>query len=334
LGRRSSYTTVEKQNFVRPNHVEGRGDVLFRGFQCLNAECTNFLIVEDSDITDDFSFQCEKCGFVHAAGDTKFIFAYDLKDERKGTSEKGNFEILVDDYIAEAKGYKYCLYCRSLKPLDLFHKHRSRKTGRQGECTLCKKFYNSKKNKTRLAEQHREASQKRRLYTELTNKPRMDIGKIYEKYDSKCFKCGCDLSADRDGGKAALLGNLDHTLPVKFLWPLTTDNATLLCRNHNAQKAERWPGEFYTDRELRRLYPMVGIDYLILKGKPRFNPEALERLKDAGFVEALFAKYARYQDELIGLRNRILKETGFDFFKAWPQISKDLVKQADDLIKS
>lgn len=333
-GRRSRYTTVEKNNFIRPPHVEGKGDVLYRGFQCLNARCTNLIIVEDIEITDDFAIKCDKCEFSHVAGNTKFIFEYDLKDKRDGTSETGKFEILIDDYIKEAKGYKYCLYCCAIKPLELFDKHGSRKTGRQSECNLCKKFYNSIKNKTRLAEQHRKASQQRRLYTELTRSPRIDLGKIYEKYKSKCFKCGCNLSGDRDGSKAVLLGNLDHTLPVKLLWPLTTDNATLLCKTHNGQKSEKWPGEFYTDAELRRLYPIVGIEYATLKGAPRYNPDALERLKDAQFVEALFAKYANYQEELLTLRNRILKATDLDFFASWPQISDELVQQANNKLKT
>ncbi len=78
---------------------------------------------------------------------------------------------------------------------------------------------------------------------------------------------------------------------------------------------------------------MVGIDYNILKGEPHFNPEALERLKQSTFVEALFAKYAGYPEELIGLRNRILAATNFDFFKSWPRISADFVKRADDILK-
>jgi hypothetical protein len=222
----------------------------------------------------------------------------------------------------------------STLPVELFDKHRSRKTGRQGECNLCKWVYNSIKNQTRIADQHREASQKRRLYTELTNSPRIDIAAIYEKFNNACFKCGRSLGRDRSDGNSQLRGNLDHTLPAKFLWPLTTANATLLCKDHNGNKGESWPGDFYTDEELRRLAPIVGIDYTILKGKPYFNPEALERLESADFVKDLFARYARYPGELISLRNRILNATGTDFFKSWPQISADLVQRADELQKA
>jgi hypothetical protein len=334
MARRAPYTSVEKRNFSRPAHVEGRGDVLYRGFQCLNPECSNFIFVNDEDITVDFEIVCDVCGFKHTAGKTMRVYDYDLRDRRdQSIIETGQFEILHDDYVEEAKGYKYCIICATLKPIELFDKHAARKTGRQGECNLCKQLYNSIKNQTRIADQHREASQKRRLYTELTDSPRIDIGAIYEKFGNSCFKCGRELSQDREKGKKEMRGNLDHTLPAKFLWPLSTDNATLLCQGHNADKAEGWPGEYYTDKELRRLAPLVGIDYRTLKGEAHFNPEALKRLTKRAFVEAIFAKYARYPDELIGLRNRILVATEFDFFKSWPQISADLVKRADDILK-
>jgi len=331
MARRTTYTEVEKKNFSRPTHVEGKGDVLYRGFQCLNARCTNFILVEDSAVTDDFEIVCSACNFKHTAGDSTHVYDYDLRDNRDSSIvESGSFEILHEDYVEEAKGYKYCIICSALKPIELFDKHKARKTGRQGECNSCKQIYNSIKNQTRLADQHREASQKRRLYTELTDSPRIDIGAIYEKFDSKCFKCGLELSSDREKGKAELRGNLDHTLPAKLLWPLTTDNATLLCKEHNGAKAEKWPGDYYDDAELRRLAPLVGIDYKILKGKLHFNPDAIDRLTKADFVEKLFSRYARYTDELIGLRNRILVAERFDFFKSWSKISADLIKRADE----
>jgi hypothetical protein len=330
MARRTPYTEVEKKNFQRAPHVEGKGDVLYRGFGCLNPKCTRFILVEDKDITDTFNIVCPACKFEHAAGETSIIYDYDLRDRRDNSIfESGKFEILHDDYVQEAKGYKYCIICSTLKPIELFDKHGARQTGRQGECNLCKRLYNSIKNQTRLAEQHREASQKRRLYTELASNPRIDIGKIYERFNNRCFKCGKELSEDREKGARELRGNLDHTLPAKWLWPMTTDNATLLCKGHNGAKAEKWPRDYYNEAELRKLAPLVGIDYHTLKGPEHFNPEALKRLEEAVFVEKLFIRYARYLDELIMLRNKILDATKFDFFKSWPRISDEWVHKAD-----
>lgn len=78
MPRRKSYTEVKRNNFQRPAHVEGMGDRVFRGFQCLNRECTNFLFVRDDDVGPDFSITCEKCGYTHAAGESLKIYDYEL----------------------------------------------------------------------------------------------------------------------------------------------------------------------------------------------------------------------------------------------------------------
>jgi len=330
MARRPTYTEFERNNFSNPDHVE---DKTFRGFQCLNKECTNFLFIKTETIDPDFEYTCDTCGFVHKAGETTTLYDYTLTDKRDGsTVQQGSFEILHDDYVGESKEYKYCIICGTLKPFELFGVHRSRRTGRQGECRICKQVYNSIKNQTRLVEQHREASQKRRLYTHFEEREKMDIAAIYERFGNQCFKCGVDLASDLAEGVAKKEGNLDHTLPVFYLWPLTTNNATLLCREHNGEKAEKWPSVYYSDAELRRLSALTGIEYGELSGEPIFNPDALKTLEDASFVEALFEKFARHPDELLRLRNRILRETGFDFLDTSAKISPDWKLQADALL--
>lgn len=174
-----------------------------------------------------------------------------------------------------------------------------------------------------MIEQHREASQKRRLYTQFEEPQKLNVGDIYKRFGGCCFKCGLDLSADLAGEASQKLGNLDHTLPVFYLWPLTTNNATLLCRDHNGEKAEKWPGAFYTDQELRKLSALTGIDYRLMQGDPVFNPDALAWLQTPEFIETLFEKFARYPNELLRLRNRILAKTGFDFPDTTARISPD-----------
>ncbi len=332
MSRRPRYTTVKRRNFATPDHVKGMGDRVFRGFQCLNKDCTNFIFAREQDLGGDFSVDCEMCGYVHATGESIKIYDYDLfRDGEK--IEEGPFDILHDDYVSEAERYKYCIICGTLKPLDQFDLHGGRTgSGRQGECSLCKKVYNSIKNQTRLIEQHREASQKRRLYTQFESKDKINFGQIYNRFNSRCFKCDLDLSADLELGPTEKLGNLDHTLPVFYLWPLTTNNATLLCREHNGEKAGKWPSAFYTDGEMRRLSVMTGIEYRRLAGEPYFNPEALELLAKSEFIENLFEKFARYPNELLRLRNRILRTVGFDFLDCDARISPDWRTAADDLL--
>jgi hypothetical protein len=115
------------------------------------------------------------------------------------------------------------------------------------------------------------------------------------------------------------------------LWPLTTETATLLCRDCNGNKSGSWPSEFYSDEELRRLSAISGLDYDLLKGKPQYNPEALKNLQTVKTVDMLLTKYAPYiERELIPLRNRILRDTGIDFFKYATSISPIWIKKADE----
>ena len=236
MPRRTPYTRVEKSNEDRAEHVKGMGDVVFKGFQCLNSECEEFIFVRKDSISEIFEITCPSCGFLFRSGDETQFYSYELLDIRNdppSVIEDGNFTILHDDYIAEAKEYKYCIICNTIKPLDLFDRHSARQSGRQGECRLCKAVYNSIKNQSRITDQHREAAQKRRMYLDLSGGTKIDSEVIYQKFGYKCFKCGKDLRAVESQNEHPL----DHTLPAVFLWPLTTANATLLCRDCNGEKS-------------------------------------------------------------------------------------------------
>ncbi len=327
MPRRAAYTKVEKTDRIRADHVVGMGDVAFRGFNCLNAACTQWIVVRDDEIGDAFDISCPLCGFLHRSGDEVTFYNFILRDlEEDRIIEEGEFAILVDDYLDEAGRFKYCVICNTLKPLDAFDNHASRKTKRQSECRLCKQVYNSIKNQTRTADQHREAAQKRRLYIELGGGQRLDSAAVIQRFGGRCFKCGTDLTAmDKTGER-----HLDHTLPAVFLWPLTTENATLLCRTHNSEKAGNWPSEVYTDHELRRLAAMTGIEYATLTGEPHFNPEAIDRLGEPEEVDALLTRYAPYMDEILRVRNRLLDVTGLDIFAVSTIVSETWVKRADE----
>lgn len=331
--RRSAYTKLNKRGFNRPAHVAGMGDVVWRVFQCLRPSCTNQVVVREAALQHTFEVACGTCAFVHRSGDALEIFEYELIDKRDGSVvEAGPFEVLHDDYVMGSSRQKYCVLCGAMKPLESFDRHSARASGRQGECNLCKQTYNSIKNQTRTSDQFRDASQKRRLYTQFDDDGKIDVAAIYKRFNGSCFKCGVDLMPDLRDEPAAKLGNLDHTLPVFYLWPLTVDNATLLCRKHNGEKAEKWPSQYYNDAELRRLSALTGIEYKILAGEPRFNPSALERLRDSKFVATLFEKFARYPDELLRLRNRILRAEKWDFLSDDVNISNDWRVKANALL--
>ena len=139
MARRAPYTKVEKEGQERPSHVHGMGDVVFRGFQCLNGGCQEYVVVREDEIGPDFEISCPACEFVHeAGGETKFFDYRLIHRQEDDVIEEGEFIILHDDYIGEAQRLKYCLLCYARKPLELFDKHGSRQSGRQGECRLCK----------------------------------------------------------------------------------------------------------------------------------------------------------------------------------------------------
>lgn len=328
MARRKPYSKVEKTGQIRAEHVKGMGDIVFVGFQCLNPECVNFITIKEDDIDfDDFSIACPKCGYIHYSDGGTHFYDYEVivNDE---VIDSGEFEIIHREYIEEADRYKYCIVCNTLKPLHMFDKHSSRKSGHQGECRLCKKAYNEIKNGTRTSDQHREAAQKRRLLLDVAGSPKVDSKQIREKYSHRCFNCGKDLShVEKESDRP-----LDHTLPVYYLWPLSTENATLLCHDCNGEKSGKWPSSFYDDAHLRKLSIMTGFDYRLLAGKAKYNPEAIEALHDRKTVDELLTKYAAYMDEVINLRNRIYKDTGFDFFTSASHISQAYVERANDLL--
>lgn len=326
MPRRSPYTKVVKENQIRAAHVHRMGDVVFIGFQCLNSECREFIFIRKEEIGDDYELVCPRCEMVVRSGDSTQFYEYKLLDQRDGSiEEEGTFRTLHDEYIAEAQEYKYCIICNTIKPLDLFDRHGSRNSGRQGECRLCKRTYNAIKNKTRLTDQHREAAQKRRMYMDLSDSRTIDSEAVRRRFGHRCFKCNRDLRHSEARERP-----LDHTLPAVYLWPMTTENATLLCREHNGEKSGSWPSAFYTENELRRLAVFTGIDYETLAGPAHYNPEAIERLRVPEQVDQLLVKYAAYMPEIIKLRNRILMSADFDFFSCSDTISDIWIQRADE----
>ena len=189
----------------------------------------------------------------------------------------------------------------------------------------CKKGYNAIKNQTRLTDQHREAAQRRRIYVDLARDKKINSEVVYQRFGYRCFKCQKLLRKVAEDTERPL----DHTLPIVFLWPLTTENATLLCREHNGEKSDKWPSEYYLDNELRELSILTGIQYEILAGSAYYNPKAIERLKTAEQVDHLLTKHAAYMREIIKLRNQILKNENFDFFKYSTTISPAWIQRAD-----
>jgi 5-methylcytosine-specific restriction endonuclease McrA len=325
--RRQAYTKLEKQGQVRPEHVQGMGDVVFKGFQCLAPECRAFIFVRTDEIEADFRIPCPDCGTeLVSGGETKFFDYRLVRTDTGEVIEEGPFVILHDDYLSEARRFKYCVLCYTRKPVELFDRHSSRASGYQSECRLCKTIYNGIKNQSRITDQHREAAQRRRLYRQLAEEgARINSRAIYDKFEGKCFNCGTALEFAEKGKQPF---QIDHTLPASLLWPLTTENATLLCSRCNNEKHDRWPSAFYDVPKLKRLATRTGYEYALLAGPPRINEAAVTAIvEDAdGFIET----WIHYPEEIKKVRRLIRDHEKIDIFEHAEHVP-DHLREPDEI---
>lgn len=159
--------------------------------------------------------------------------------------------------------------------------------GHQLECKACKKFFvNAPLNPQRNAQQFKEDGLRRRaievlinhllnrnlVHFEFEKRTKKQFSKyIWEKFDRRCFKCGPNSEPIKLEEMA-----LDHTMPLAYLYRLD-ETATCLCSNHNSQKSDHFPVDYYTDQELIELSKITGIPYDKIRSKG-INEEVLSLL--------------------------------------------------------
>lgn len=185
---------------------------------------------------------------------------------------------------------KKCSYCERLLPLEMerkgalsFHKHNAKPTKHQNECRACKKWrINNNFNPLRTTDQLHESSvitRERKIFLrepEILQKIKERTGaglksQVWEQFGRKCFYCQKYLELSEV--------QLDHTRPLAYLWPID-EHATCLCADHNNQKKEKFPIEFYTETQLRDLSKICGLDYAELSKKELNNFELQRILSD------------------------------------------------------
>ena len=158
--------------------------------------------------------------------------------------------------------------------------------GFQLECRFCKKFFvNAALNPQRTAGQMKEDGARRRAFEvllehlyrgslQLRYKTRSgpDLAdEVYQRFGGRCFKCGIKMASAREM-------NLDHTRPLALLWPLD-EHATALCADHNSEKRDRPPNEYYSTVELARLAEKTNLS-LVELSDPTPNADAIMLLGD------------------------------------------------------
>ena len=157
--------------------------------------------------------------------------------------------------------------------------------GYQLECRFCKKYaVNAALNPQRSTAQMKEDGARRRAFELLlaelyggsdsllyrqANDGRELADDVFTAFEGRCFKCGHEFESSRDM-------HLDHTRPLALLWPLD-GSATALCADHNTEKRDRPPAEFYGEAELERLAEITGLSLEELKESSP-NDDAIDRL--------------------------------------------------------
>jgi 5-methylcytosine-specific restriction endonuclease McrA len=267
-------------------------NAVWRVFECFRPGCDQLLKLSEDLIAEQraadasVAMTCPRCGFENGEG-----------------------------VIERAARWKYCRVCEWLQPLENFHKHKPRgrqfRSGHQLECRVCKNtLINPDLNPKRTSDQHREAGQRRRLYSLVSgDEGKIDSQAVFDRFGGQCFNCGKPLIFRSRGTKGF---DLDHTLPAKYLWPLNTGTATLLCSECNNAKHDKWPSEFYKPEQLRALARLTGIEYGILSGSPRLNPRAVDAI--LANVDHFIEQWIAYPDDIKKLRQLIQETTGADIF--------------------
>ena len=155
---------------------------------------------------------------------------------------------------------------------------------------------------------------------------RIDTKAVFDKFKGTCFKCDRELHYSSTTSTSSDF-NLDHTLPVRLLWPLETQKATLLCAKCNRDKHGLWPSEVYSVAKLRRLARLTSYEYALLAGKPKINEAAVERI--IADVDGFIERWIPYPNDVKKLRRLIQYYAQIDIFEGASHVPDSLLEDEE-----
>lgn len=266
----ANLTGIERIEGIRPFDA-------WVGFVCLKCRHQNHLSIGLNLLTPTSAYatakwKCEKCDYIHSK-DSRLPFKNWPSASRPGRSLAAQrfwlgFFRSVTEYPSSY--WKQCNACGRILPFAAFSKHRNwGPLERQMECRGCKGGINAILNPLRTPQQHHESAVRRRVADSLLQvvNTSVDFDDLFHRFDARCFKCGKPLTR-RDRATWAI----DHILPSRYLFPLTFENAALLCAGCNNSKHGQWPSKFYTNNELIKLSKLTGADLgLLASAQPVVN---------------------------------------------------------------
>ena len=251
-------------------------------YNCIKCGNSNFLRIGNkllipSETFANHNWNCSNCGFVHSKSspipeldNNKNALPF-LKwgkeiTEANSLAAQRFWQAFFKTATESAESYwKQCGTCGRVLPFHAFSRHVGwGPLEKQMECRDCKAVINTKLNPKRTKEQLHESSVRRRTADLLLYgvNEKLNIEALFKRFESKCFKTGEPLDImDRQSWA------IDHILPSKWLYPLTLNNAALLSSGANGTKNDRWPSNFYSNEELKRLAQISGANLALMASK-------------------------------------------------------------------
>jgi len=247
-------------------------------FICINCKDLNLIRIGIELLSPNYAYEnenwkCENCGFVHSK-DSNLPFSnwpeeFTISESVQAQRFWSAFFRISTEHISSY--WKQCNSCGRILPFSAFSRHQGwGPLERQMECRGCKGAINAELNPKRTKQQLHESSIRRRIADLLLEgeNQKIEIEKLFQRFDSKCFKTKKPLDINDRSSY-----NIDHILPSKYLYPLTSQNAALLSKEANDSKSDRWPSEFYTNSELIELAKITGANLeLMTSRKSVINP--------------------------------------------------------------
>lgn len=231
-------------------------------------------ILDPEEAYENCEWTCPHCGYIHSkendlpeSWESTWNEDYLLSDsEQCQAFWKAFFRSCT---LNPEVYWKQCNVCGRILPYSAFDRH----VGwgvleKQLECKACKAAINATLNPKRTAEQLREGSLRRRLGDLFApSDTRLDIEDLFQRFDNKCFLTGAPLDINDTQS-----WHIDHILPSKYFYPLTKENACLLSAKANGNKRDKWPSQFYNDKQLVELARITGAPLeLLMSKKPIIN---------------------------------------------------------------
>lgn len=250
-------------------------------YVCLSCKKDNYIdsgkkLLTIENAYENASWKCSSCGFIHSSKNNLPFKHWNLDMVKSDSLPAQRFwNAFFKNSLESAESfYKICGACGRTLPFSDFAKKSSSKgpLERQFECRACKAAANTILNPFRTRDEMLKSATSRRTAELFTNEldENINIEKLFEKFNSKCFNCEIDLNIeDRKSYQ------IDHILPNVYLWPLTESNAELLCRGCNLKKKHHWPSKFFkSNSKLYRLAQITGAKLeLLTSTKPLTNTD-------------------------------------------------------------